>query len=633
MHLRRRRHVPLVAAAAIMGSLPLALIASVATAPSASADTTQNNGCASVTPGITQFAVPITGTAAPNPDTLPAQVTLSNTSVTISVDSTLIGAGVATGLVSAADSLADLGVTANDGTPNQNAGINAVVANTGGVTLKITGSHTSEGTQTASNSAPVNVTFYTTADSLGGSVVVYTSVTNPPVLGGPNVSDPTRTGTVLTGSLSVPIPLGNTTWTPTGGNVVFSEASVVPSSLTTPTTADKSAAPLIVLMKIDGAVSVGFWCWPGTQSPAPPASGTALVPGASSAIDTVTVIAPPTAPVCQTPQAASVGGLQAVVVTPNCTDVNGNFTPSGTSIALTGTPPASGTVVVNPDGTITYSNTDANVSADSFQYTATDDTSLTSNTVTVNVAIFGNQCTANPSCSLHQVIVAPVAPSTLSMTETALTALGNPDFTHAVLGGFINNSNACVPGPLTLNGGPQDACGIMNSVTVVNARGTDNQWDLTGQVTDFIDGTRGPADTCSATNNISQVPPNNHCIPGDNLGWVPEAQIIDPSVPGDTAAINAGGIILPPATTAQTPPAFPPSPLTPRTNSNSVLSPYSILNLSTPGPGLHDAAQELCGAPVNQSGGTFQCDAGLLLAVPGSAAAGTYTATLTLTLS
>ena len=125
--------------------------------------------------------------------------------------------------------------------------------------------------------------------------------------------------------------------------------------------------------------------------------------------------------------------------------------------------------------------------------------------------------------------------------------------------------------------------------------------------------------------NIDQTPKNNHCIPGGNLGWIPFSQILHPSVPGDTAAITAGGIILPPFPTPQTPPPAPPAfPFSaPRQNTNSVTAP--------PG-GLHTAAQSLCGAPVNQSGGTFQCDAGLTLAVPASTAAGTYTATLTLTL-
>src|SRR5262249_54531109 len=81
------------------------------TAMSSSADTTQTNAWLGVTGTFSDFAVPITGTATPNPVTVPNTITLNNTSVAISVNSTLIGAGVITGLVQAADNLADLGVT------------------------------------------------------------------------------------------------------------------------------------------------------------------------------------------------------------------------------------------------------------------------------------------------------------------------------------------------------------------------------------------------------------------------------------------------------------------------------------------------------------------------------------------
>jgi hypothetical protein len=410
--------------------------------------------------------------------------------------------------------------------------------------------------------------------------------------------------------------------------VVFKELNSAPANLTTPSPGDQVAAPLILLPKINGSISAPFHCWPGTvgAGATPP-----LIPGASNAIDTVTVIAPPTAPVCASPQATSVGGGQSVGVTPSCTDVNGNFTASNTSVAVTSSP-AHGSTLVNANGSITYSNDGLGASSDSFQYTATDDTTLTSNTVTVNIAVLNNQCTASPSCNLKQVLVLPVLPGTLSMSEAA--AYGNPSFSTAVLGGVVTGSN-CLPGPITLNGQAQTACGAMNPITVVNARGTDAQWAITAQVTDFIDGTRGPLDTCSSVKNIAQAPANNHCIPGDNLGWVPLAQITDAAVPGDTAAINAGGVVLPAPSVAQTPPAFPPNPLGVRNNSNNVTNPFSILNLTTPGPGLHDVAQTLCNSPANQSGGTFQCDAGLLLAVPGSTAASLtgYTATLTLTLA
>jgi hypothetical protein len=547
--------------------------------------------------------------------------------MTIQVNSVLIGAGVGTGLVGAADSLADLGVTANDGTPNQNAGINAVQGAIGGAKLMITGTNTVEGTQTATNPATISTTFWVTADAVGGSVVVYSAVTNPPVLGGPNVPDPTRTGTILTGNLSVPIALGNLVFTPSGPSPAsFAEKIVVPSSLSTPTAADKAASPLQLAAKINGTVTVNFWCWTGAAD----AAGTNLVPGPASNIDSVVVNTPPTAPVCSTPQATSVGAGQSTLVTPSCTDANGNFTPSNTSIAVTGAGPTAGTATVQANGQIAYTNTNTAALTDSFTYTATDTTNLVSNTVTVNIAILGNQCDATAApCSLRQTLVLPVLPSTLTMSDKA--AYGNPDFSHAILGGVVG-ATGCAPGPLKLNGQPQTACGAMNPLTIINARGTDNSWAVTGQVTDFIDGTRAAdnaavaatGSACSPQRNIDMVPPDNHCIPGGNLGWVPVAQIIDPSVPGDTAAIVAGPIILPPGVINQTPPLFPPDLVAPRQNTNSVVAPNA---------GLHVAAQGLCTSPTNQSGGTFQCDAGLLLAVPGSAAAGTYAATLTLTLA
>lgn len=303
------------------------------------ADTTQSNGCASVTPGITQFSVPIKGTA-PSSGTAATPFALTGTSVTIAVNSTLIAAGVSTGLVSAADSLADLGVTKNDGTPDQSAGIDAVVSAAGQVTLKITGSNTSEGVQTASNTSPVSVTFYVTADSLGGSVVVYTSVNPAPVLGGPNVAAPARTGTQLTGDLSVPIALGDTHWTPTGGDVALAEQLTTPSNLSTPTSADKTSAPLIVKMKINNAVNVGFWCWPGIQSPAPPASGTALVPANSvSSIATVTVPGGSST----TTSSSTTSTTSSSTTTSTTTATTSSTTPGSTTTTAAGTAQTSGT--------------------------------------------------------------------------------------------------------------------------------------------------------------------------------------------------------------------------------------------------------------------------------------------------
>jgi hypothetical protein len=84
---------------------------------------------------------------------------------------------------------------------------------------------------------------------------------------------------------------------------------------------------------------------------------------------------------------------------------------------------------------------------------------------------------------------------------------------------------------------------------------------------------------------------------------------------------------MPPGAPAQTPVPFPPTPGSARQNVNSVLA---------PGVGFHNTAEVLCSAPTNQSGGTYQCDARLVMSVPASAAAALnpgYTATMTLTLT
>lgn len=646
-----------------MGVAAGSLILAITGAPGASADTVQANGCLGVTGTFSGFSVPITGSVAAAPGTVnPGSatigadtITLSGTSVTIAVDSALIGAGITTGLVTAAPDLANIGVTQvnsppdNLTTPNPLGGISRAVAPPNAVKLKIQATKADDGTvahntvQTVANSAEASTTFYVTANQLDGSgAVVYSAVSNP--AGG---LDPTRTGTVLTGALLISIPLANSTWTPTAsGTATFREQTVAPANLLLPSSADQLLAPLVINAKINpgaapgylGGVAVPFKCWPGGVSGT--VAPVSLVPQTPTDIATIGIVAPPAGPVCATPQSASVGGAQSVTVTPSCTDQNGNFTPSVTSVAIT-SPPTNGTATVGAGGVITYANNGLGASTDTFTYTATDDTALPGNLVTVNIAVLNNQCTASPSCSLRQVLILPVAPGGLSMTQGHTTVgnpaggdYGNPSFSQAVLGGVVNGSNQCVPGPLTLNGRPQTACGALNAITVVNARGTDNSWSVTGQVSDFIDGTRGPTDTCSTGRNIDQVPPNNHCIPGDNLGWVPMANILHPWVPGDTAKVNAGAVMLSSQPAAQTLIPFPPNILGSRQNANGVTSPFGLPGFPTPAPGagLHDLATTLCAAPVNQSGGTFQCDAGLILGVPASAAAGTYLATLTITL-
>jgi hypothetical protein len=248
--------------------------AGITTAPVAIAATTQSNACLGVTGGWTTFAVPIAGSASPTLVASGAKTTLSGVSVSISVDATLITAGVNTGLVQAAGSLAEVGTDGgNNGTKK---GENAVTAAAGAVSLRITGTNTTEGTQAAANAAPIDTKFWVVSD--GTSAKIYTGTPNPP----------TNSALTLVPSISVSVPLADTSWTSSnGGAITLAEENVAPSNTTAPTVADKNAAPLKLLPKINGAINVPFYCWPGTQNPPPPASGTSMATASSTAIATV----------------------------------------------------------------------------------------------------------------------------------------------------------------------------------------------------------------------------------------------------------------------------------------------------------------------------------------------------------
>jgi hypothetical protein len=154
------------------------------------------------------------------------------------------------------------------------------------------------------------------------------------------------------------------------------------------------------------------------------------------------------------------------------------------------------------------------------------------------------------------------------------------------------SGTACTGPAVTLNGQPQKACGNLSQVTVVNARGSEAGWTLSGQLTgDFLDPVAPVGSSCDASANY-----NLHCIPGDNLDWTPAAAVAHTVVAGDVAHVTAGGVTT---------------------------------------TGLHDSAQTLCGAATTTSGGTFHCDAALAVTVPASAfapGADGFRATLTLTL-
>lgn len=280
---------------------------------------------------------------------------------------------------------------------------------------------------------------------------------------------------------------------------------------------------------------------------------------------------PPIAPNFDT--SVPLGGTRTI----NLTGVTGNPVVSDVEITQQGT---LGTASITQVGNVwrfTYvAGEDPGV--DVVEYTASnafDGGSQTSGTVTVDV--LGNQCEANPSCSLDQILEFDVEGTTLSMEQDAAEV---------------------VLDTVTLDGTPQSTTGELNNVTVIDARGDGAGWDLVGTVTDFK--------TDPSVGDCPRATPSTwdyRCIPANNLGWAPGAVVAHQVIAGDVAVVDAGSA-----------------------------SDAGDIAEGVAGSGL-EVDQALCTADPTTNGGTFVCGAGLALLVPASASAGTYSATLTLTLS
>ncbi|MEU8140022.1 hypothetical protein [Streptodolium elevatio] len=201
------------------------------------------------------------------------------------------------------------------------------------------------------------------------------------------------------------------------------------------------------------------------------------------------------------------------------------------------------TAVVKADGTFTATPTVATASVTKFR---------------VREGISGS----SPTVFTPFTVVTGPAPQTQSPTVTFTPG----DLSMSQAGTGINFGSA------TLNGEAQRLTAPLNQVTVVDARGGNNGWTLTGAMTDLV-----------AANGTDK-------IPAGNVSWTPSCA----ALPGSLSTVTSGST----------------------------------------GP-LGSTAATLCSQsadPAKATGGKFTADAELALTTPQFAAAGTYTGTLTLTL-
>ena len=195
--------------------------------------------------------------------------------------------------------------------------------------------------------------------------------------------------------------------------------------------------------------------------------------------------------------------------------------------------------------------------------------------ITFNVSAISTTCTVTApatSCAIQQVITLTVNPGTLSISETS------PNVTLSAI---------------TLNGTAQSATGNLNQVVVNDSRGTLVGWSLVGQ---FQGNFQNATPSGPAVDNAITVA-NTAGTPGETgFNWSPT---VTPSTSVSTE-VAAGA-----ATTAG-------------------LSTTAPTSLCTGGGGA---------GGNGGGGGITNCNAAVTLGVPASVAAGTYSATLNLTIS
>lgn len=180
------------------------------------------------------------------------------------------------------------------------------------------------------------------------------------------------------------------------------------------------------------------------------------------------------------------------------------------------------------------------------------------------------------------------AQAAYTVTNTTTTCIGTSCTTNQVVTQVVGAGTLTLSeeasgvslSAITLTGDAQQSIGRISTVTVVDLRGTLDGWQVTGTMAgDFVNATG------SGTGD-------NNVIPAGNLQWVPSVALSAPDS-GVLTQVASG------ATAA----------------------------LST------SVGATLCTAPRGGGGGSYACDAALVLAIPASIARGVYTATLNLTIT
>jgi hypothetical protein len=275
-------------------------------------------------------------------------------------------------------------------------------------------------------------------------------------------------------------------------------------------------------------------------------------------------------------------------------------------------------------------------------------TGIPAGAVVTSVATSGNSITISAAATTS-------ATETLTFGDGAHVALSpvqlGLDNTFSALGGNLAPCAPPFPGnpacsPAVNNGQFDQALGQLNTVTVQDDRGTLTGWTVTGQLeTDF-------------NNLAAHGPAKDNVIPADFLTWDPSVTLTTAgTLPGSNANASPGSpcesgtaiqAVLPGCVVG---PSGLPQPVgggagvngtgaTGAGGTGGSSSQPAEVNAGLPAPlnNLNGSADVLCATDLSLAGGSaggggsFNCNAGLLLAIPPYVASGQYQATMDITI-
>lgn len=449
----------------------------------------QQAGCFSpVTTSWATFDFEVSATASPDPVTAGGTVDLTGTSFVISVSSELIAAGVGAGVV--------------------NEGANTVAST---VKLGLQGPNTSEATQQTTGTT--DLAFEVAIDPVTGAVTI-----NPdPIVG--------------------LVPLADTAWTSTSGEIAFAVSGGTPPAGSIPTLLERNAAPIQILNKLNGALNANFYCWPGSAN----AEGTALVPGSSTTIDQVTVSSGSTSSTSSTSSSStsSTTTSSTTSTTSSTTSSTSSTTTSSTTTSTTSTTAVPGSNTGTASYTAACSNSiTPDVSEMTFELTGTvpqeviagETVSLDDHTWTVTVP--GSVLDAGIALGLlnpGDTVPATVTPAVFASNTIEGTKVAGP--VNVTLGPITASATTGLADPLTKSfsvndlmwtttggtvGYAMDETAMAVSIGVIEVAFacTPNETDLAFVETQVLGSTgEKPAERTPTTNPTTQANPPTQTSP------------------------------------------------------------------------------------------------------------------------